>query len=177
MFRSRRWDGRVGPGPYVGLVAALLGLALATGGPAGCVAGTVTTGDRPDGGADGARPDTAPVCQSSAECDDGDPCTNDECDRWAGKCVHQSSCCTSAADCDDGQVCTEDVCEGGACKHAPRQGCCEGNADCDDDGCGTVAGPSSMTASNLATGSGLYFVVVDTYGYAAPGDFTLTVTY
>jgi len=55
--------------------------------------------------------------------------------------------------------------------------CTAGNLGCDDDGCGIVAGPSLMSAPNLATSSGLYFVVVDTYGYAAPGDFTLTVTF
>jgi hypothetical protein len=118
MIRSRRGGGWLGAGLLLGL--------------AGCIAGTVTEGDRPDGGADGERHDTAPLCQSAAECDDGDPCTTDECDRWAGECVHQSACCTSAADCDDGQVCTQDVCESGACKHAPLQGCCATNADCDD---------------------------------------------
>jgi hypothetical protein len=117
----------------VGCCAALLGVVVAGGGPAGCLAGIVTIGDRLDGGTDaGAPPDGPRGCQGASECDDGDECTTDECDRWTGQCVHQSSCCASPADCDDGQACTEDVCEGGACKHAPLQGCCAGNADCDD---------------------------------------------
>jgi len=118
MIRSRRRGGGAWPGAglLLGFCAALLGLVLAGGGPSGCMAGTVTTGDRPDGGADAApKPDGPRGCQSAAECDDGDSCTTDECDRWTGKCVHQSSCCASAADCDDGKACTDDVCESGAC--------------------------------------------------------------
>lgn len=52
-------------------------------------------------------------CASTADCDDGDACTIDEC-RPAGICVR------AAVDCDDGDVCTLDVCgTDGVCSSTP----------------------------------------------------------
>jgi hypothetical protein len=57
-----------------------------------------------------------------------------------------------------------------------RYGTCTANElGCDDDGCGTGGGPSDLNAQNIATGGGLYFVVVDGYGPADAGSFTLLV--
>ena len=53
--------------------------------------------------------------------------------------------------------------------------CTAGDLGCDDDGCGIFAGPSDMHASNISTGGGLYFVIVDGYSSSSTGTFTLTV--
>ena len=42
-------------------------------------------------------------CQAAAQCDDGNPCTTDTCDK-DGQCVH--TIVESGASCDDGNVCT-----------------------------------------------------------------------
>ncbi|MGM0576443.1 MAG: hypothetical protein ACQEXJ_12000 [Myxococcota bacterium] len=57
------------------------------------------------------------LCQSSADCDDGEPCTDDDCED--GLCFHPPT------ECDDGEPCTDDFCEAGA-------GCATTPADCDD---------------------------------------------
>lgn len=41
----------------------------------------------------------------SRGCDDGDPCTDDQCDMTNGACIHRS------VDCSDGEPCTVDHCE------------------------------------------------------------------
>jgi len=51
------------------------------------------------------------------DCDDGDPCTTDEC--VDGHCVN------TPMDCDDGDLCTTDECVDGHCVNTPM--------DCDDD--------------------------------------------
>jgi cysteine-rich repeat protein len=65
-------------------------------------------------------------CQTAAECDDANPCTEDAC--VANACVNTAipGCggpCATAVDCDDGNNCTEDVCQGGACQNNPIPGC------------------------------------------------------
>ena len=72
----------------------------------------------------------AGVCQGSqTNCDDGNPCTNDDCDPVSG-CVYLPN----AASCNDGDLCTEgDVCQGGACVGTPNPECiCNVTADCAD---------------------------------------------
>lgn len=63
-------------------------------------------------------------CTTDADCDDGNPCTEDRCDPTTGACQHtpiagcegeqegegQSGPCQNAVDCDDGNPCTEDFC-------------------------------------------------------------------
>jgi hypothetical protein len=69
-------------------------------------------------------------CSENGECDDGDACTMDTCER--GLCVN------SQLECTDSNACTIDVCIGGTCDHvyAPETGCCTGDSDCyDGDGC------------------------------------------
>ena len=94
---------------------------------------------------------------STVVCDDGSPCTSDDCDSASGACVHAAhdgvcndgnpcttkdtcfaklcigiplpSCCTADGNCDDGNPCTADLCQGGACKNAGvgSAACSDGN--------------------------------------------------
>lgn len=58
-------------------------------------------------------------CDDDLDCEDGDPCTVDEC--VGSVCVNTPipGCCDEVADCDDGNACTIDACEAGACVHTP----------------------------------------------------------
>ena len=86
-------------------------------------------------------PEFVPACQTAADCDDSDPCTQDACDTAADKCTHTAlngcKACKLDKDCDDGDGCTQDLCDGLVCKHqaVPVAGCtsCQGSATaCDD---------------------------------------------
>jgi hypothetical protein len=96
------------------------------------------------------HPDWRPApadCNENADCDDGNPCTDDTCDTVAGVCTHQPNflpCndgneCTSGDGCDgnglclgeaadDGEFCSGGYCCSGQCV-VPE---CEVNVDCDD---------------------------------------------
>ncbi len=67
-------------------------------------------GGETEGGLDG-RPDGSPGCSGPEDCDDGNPCTRDECRTGEG-CVHAEVCCGNGRD-DDG----------------------DGAADCGDEDC------------------------------------------
>ena len=78
------------------------------------------------------------AAETAADCDDGDPCTSELCDR--GSCVQQpapdaTACCVDASSCDDGDACTADSCSGygGSCGAEPIPGCCTDATDCNDD--------------------------------------------
>lgn len=107
--------------------------------PSGSDAGT-------DGGADGdtVRPDDAGPeltevppdivvdsgCADPLVCDDGDPCTLDQCDP-AGACLHPPA--PDSTPCaDDGDPCSQDVCMAGVCVHPVATECCTDPAMCDD---------------------------------------------
>ena len=70
------------------------------------------------------------ACQNTAvangtSCpDDGNVCTNDVC--GAGTCTHPNNTASCA---DDGNSCTNDVCNGGVCTH-PNNGSCQGQQPC-----------------------------------------------
>ena len=88
------------------------------------------------------------------DCDDGDPCTIDSCDRDAGGCVYtveqgatcddgdactsgdlclaDGSCLGTAVSCVDGNTCTEGACdpESGACVYSPIEGACNDQQPC-----------------------------------------------
>jgi hypothetical protein len=68
------------------------------------------------------------VSCTQENCDDGNPCTNDVCDK--GTCIHENNTATCT---DDGDECTADNCNGGTCTH-PATGACECKSveDCDD---------------------------------------------
>ncbi len=70
-----------------------------------------------------------PECTSSADCDDGNPCTQDSC--GATGCTYEAD---DEAACDDGDPCTEpDACAQGACAGVPRT--CDDQNECTIDWC------------------------------------------
>ncbi len=64
-----------------------------------------------------------PLSGGGSECDDGNPCTDDEC--IGGVCRNDPM--TGDPCPDDGNPCTDDYCVAGACEHEPLSG-----ASCDD---------------------------------------------
>jgi hypothetical protein len=100
-------------------------------------------------------------CKSDADCDDGDDCTRDSCDKATHRCTHpaddgapcgpagtdctprgkcnaQKQCVAGQPDvskCDDQNPCTLDTCETSGCRHAPDVGiACDDGNPCDDVG-------------------------------------------
>ena len=69
------------------------------------------------------------------DCDDGNDCTTDSCDKQAG-CVNSAK----EGTCDDGDACTaDDACDKGKCKGGATKGC-DDNNPCTDDSCDKKAG-------------------------------------
>ncbi len=105
-------------------------------------------------------PDTASKCSSSTSCDDGDPCTEDGCDKANG-CIHFQ---LSNKACDDGDACTySDNCSTGKCAGSPVK-CDDGNP-CTTDKCSPGKGtcqhtPDTGTICNDANPCTLYDVCV-----------------
>ena len=81
-------------------------------------------------------------CQGPEDCDDGDPCTVDQCGAdgactKAAKCGATEKCCDgscgqccASADCDDGVKCTDDACFAGGCTHSPNNANCAADEYC-----------------------------------------------
>jgi hypothetical protein len=63
------------------------------------------------------------ACTTDAECDDGDPCTDDTCTSVGGVFVCSNSANTGPS-CDDGNRCTADACEDGVCVGNPDFSTC-----------------------------------------------------
>jgi hypothetical protein len=64
---------------------------------------------------------------TAAECDDGNPCTDDVCDAASGMCTRTNN----TASCDDGMFCNGlDACSGGTCVHAGNP--CVGSTTCSE---------------------------------------------
>jgi hypothetical protein len=83
------------------------------------------------------------VCKGGVAkpCDDGNPCTKDECDPFTAACA----ALPNAATCSDGDACTvADLCGGGACKPGFVKNCDDFNP-CTQDKCDPLAG----TCANL----------------------------
>jgi hypothetical protein len=73
-----------------------------------------------------------------ADCNDGNPCTNDICGSVMGAFTCQHSNNTDS--CDDGHPCTVgDTCLNGSCQGGPPPNCGDDNP-CTDDSCGSVGG-------------------------------------
>jgi hypothetical protein len=96
-----------------------------------------------------ARPPRAAACVSAADCDDGNPCTDELCDDALG-CVYAD---VNRA-CDDGNACsTSDACNAGTCVGGPiAAGCtsCQAAAVLPSEGgtfTGMTAGTGSLTGS------------------------------
>ncbi len=91
--------------------------------------------------------DCTPPCQSDAECDDGNPCTNDTC--LADGTCQNTLICTTDAQCDDGNSCTTDSCRAdGCCDNIPD---CTVNSDCDDGDLCTVNVCDALTGCCVTT--------------------------
>ncbi len=91
-----------------------------------------------------------PACLSNADCDDGNPCTDDTCDFQLG-CVNTYN----SAPCDDGNACTaNDTCQEGVCVGVPAAAdgapCDDGNPCTSADAC---HGGSCYGQPTLADGS------------------------
>jgi MYXO-CTERM domain-containing protein len=72
-------------------------------------------------------------CSTTADCNDGNPCTDDACS--APNCVFTPN----SVPCDDGSACTSsDVCAGGACSGVAVE--CDDGDDCTLDVCDAVLG-------------------------------------
>lgn len=129
------WDST--PGPDAGGLSDLdtpgdasgdLGSDLAVPPEDGSKSDLAATADGAVPGADvAASADAAEVstCSSDANCDDGDPCTKDNC--IAGACGHAAvfGCCKSDSACKSGQGCVS-----GVCKAVALCSACKVDADC-----------------------------------------------
>jgi len=66
-------------------------------------------------------------------CDDGDPCTeSDACNGGVCGGMPVADCCVFDSDCEDANSCTDDTCVANVCQNAPIVGCCTFDTDCDD---------------------------------------------
>lgn len=82
-----------------------------------CLAGFVCAPDDPDLPQSACKP-----CGEAADCDDGDPCTEDVCNPQTGACEHlpDPACiCRDQTDCDPGQVCLPECFPGTGCGQPP----------------------------------------------------------
>ncbi len=89
-------------------------------------------------------------------CDDGNPCTSDLCDKLAAKCTH-GPLIASNPPCDDNDVCTElEYCDNGACVGGIPTNCSDGSPCTIDSclvgvGCAHVAGGNGCDDANPCT--------------------------
>ena len=97
---------------------------------------------------DGTTPQTSPddcngldddcdgVTDNTSQCDDGDPCTQDQCNT-SGSCKHSA---IEGLPCDDGDGCTApDACAGGKCQPGAQKSC-DDNNPCTKDSCAPLTG-------------------------------------
>lgn len=71
-------------------------------------------------------------CATNAECDDGNPCTEDSCKGIVCKNIAVDGCCKSDAECDDANPCTKDACSEFSCGSIWQGNCftCEDDSQC-----------------------------------------------
>ncbi|RME27432.1 MAG: hypothetical protein D6806_04635 [Deltaproteobacteria bacterium] len=110
----------------------------------GCVYVPVQDGTACDNNDACDGPDTCQggICTSSGEplnCDDGNPCTSDECNPATG-CFHRSV--EDGTSCSDGDACNgQEVCQAGQCVSSEPLDCDDANA-CTEDTCDPAVGCS-----------------------------------
>ena len=76
------------------------------------------------------------VTDNTSQCDDGDPCTQDQCNT-SGSCKHSA---IEGLPCDDGDGCTApDACAGGKCQPGAQKSC-DDNNPCTKDSCAPLTG-------------------------------------
>jgi hypothetical protein len=99
---------------------------------------TTSSSYTPTGAGPAESPRGGTSCSTDANCNDGNPCTQDTC--VSGFC--QNPAVAAGTSCtDDGNACTNDVCSGGVCTH-PDNGSC-GTSPCT----GFCANPINFTVS------------------------------
>jgi hypothetical protein len=77
------------------------------------------------------------VCNTAADCSDGNACTDDTCQADGQACLHAPR---SSGSCDDGNACTTaDSCVAGLCVGGPPPSCDDGNV-CTADACASATG-------------------------------------
>jgi len=115
---------------------------------------TTTIGDWPTTTLVSVTTTTIPECSAYADCDDGNPCTNDVC--IAGQCRHADN----ALPCDDGLACTAgDSCTDGICAGVASCGvgdaCNPSTGACDSTGVWIAAGsePGSVLSGSMTVGT------------------------
>ncbi len=82
-------------------------------------------------------------CTAPSDCDEGDPCTQDDCVGSVCSRTGIPGCCESDADCSDGDPCTDDLCDVGNCSNPQNSApCVDGNPCTENDVCsvGVCAG-------------------------------------
>lgn len=118
-----------------------------------CVAGTCAT--RPPPITCGPRqaprdgrcvPLPATCCVASAECNDGDPFTDDTCGLRSGACEHRRARCDTSHPCDDGDATTDNVCTAGVCSYPAITPQCTTSAAC------VVYGSGSACTASVCIG-------------------------
>ena len=85
--------------------------------------GNTDAGDTADG--------ASPGCVNAQGCDDGQPCTTDDC--VSGGCLHAPvpGCCAADSQCGNGDPCWTGKCTDGSCSNEPIAGCCTAGVCCD----------------------------------------------
>ena len=88
--------------------------------------------------ADGGNHRIRTAAASQKLCNDGNPCTNDLCDKGTGACIFDTLKPGDA--CDDGSACTvSDTCDfAGTCKGQGKN--CDDGSPCTDDSCNAISG-------------------------------------
>ncbi len=120
-------------------LACLCGVGLLSGWASAAISGSCET----DADCDDQQLCTNDFCFSGqcvndpVDCDDDDGCTTDSCDDATGRCGHQP------LDCDDRDACTTDVCASpsGNCVHTPID--CSDDDLCTEDACDSITGTCS----------------------------------
>ncbi|MBZ5641119.1 MAG: DNRLRE domain-containing protein, partial [Acidobacteriia bacterium] len=98
-------------------------------------------------------------CTSDAECNDGNPCTDDVCNLGTGVCSNTPD---NTNICSDGIACTSDVCLGGVCTSSDT---CPTGQTCNHTS--GVCDLAPVTATFQQGDANGYSGTVDTYTYAA----------
>lgn len=79
---------------------------------------------------------TENCCLTTADCDDANPCTTDQCNPGTHLCSHSSlgkSCCLTDSDCDeDDDPCTQVHCSENECVFRNTDSCCKADFECED---------------------------------------------
>ncbi len=91
-------------------------------------------------------------CVSTAQCDDGNPCTIDVCDAVGGKCSHSATAANGLA-CDaDGSGCTQnDMCQAGKCTAGAAPDCTGLSDTCNAGTCKSTAINTYICAKTAKT--------------------------